>query len=211
MLLQGQQKTSFEKIFRGSEASVILCPTPFEILSRMMSNVSTQPLPRPFPSIGNWCSQPAVPVSLHGRCNASVCYSPKTLASGHRTFGRFTSDADSLAAAVLNQVSSEDAEAPESWEGALFRWLRDSDRRDDEVTILPSEWRGIESAVEQVFLAGKARVFCLCCNRTFERNASRLELRSPMTGQGHRYLCPRGHLLLETAAQDYVALASIAA
>jgi hypothetical protein len=115
---------------------------------------------------------------------------------------------------VLNQVPPDEAESPESWEGSLYRWLRDCDRHDDEVTSLPMEWRGIETAVEQAFLAGEARVFCLCCNRGYQRPQTRFEHGlSANLRTANRYLCPTGHLLLETPSAEGHAsgVASIAA
>lgn len=161
---------------------------------------TTDVSPPALPSVvSDWAVEPGEPVRLQERCTRRVCYAQKSAPSGEKTSGHFSMDAVALADAVWRQIAQPEADEPHPSDLALHRWLADHDGHDDQVTALPAEWRGIESAIEQLFAEGCARVFCTCCNRNFRRWEVRFE-RSPRLTAAvpHRYFCPDGHLLFGT-------------
>ena len=139
----------------------------------------------------------AEPNELRGRCSNRVCYAPMTSATGERAYGYFVANSDALAEAVFNQVPIPERESQDSWEELFYRWLRDCNRHDQELTMLSHEWQGVETAVEHAFLRGRAHVFCLGCNRIYWQPQVHHARQSLPGFRGtQRYECPHGHMLL---------------
>ncbi len=149
---------------------------------------------------------------LQGRATARVCYAPKTTPSGERAFGHFTLDASALAEAVGRTIAPHafDPDTAPSADLTLHRWLNDHDSADaapeEPPATLPPAWPGLAHVVETLLDSAHARIFCTCCNRNLAAPAVRRSptpLRAAVVAT--RYLCPRGHLLLDTPATQILA------
>jgi hypothetical protein len=149
---------------------------------------------------------------LQGRATARVCYAPKTTPSGERAFGHFTLDATALAEAVGRTIAPHafDPDSAPSADLTLHRWLSDHDSADaapeEPPAALPPTWPGLAPIIEALLDSAHTRIFCTCCNRNLAAPAVR-RTRAPRhaTSVATRYLCPRGHLLLDTPATQILA------
>ena len=141
-------------------------------------------------------------------CTGRLCYAQRTAPTGERAFGHFIVEAHVLADAVWRQIDSPllDDTGPE--DVALHRWLRNPERVDDQPEMLPSQSGEWDNLIGQLFSDGRARAFCVCCNRNIARHEVRqARPHANAVVRSTRYLCPEGHLLLGVAASGAMTLA----
>ena len=134
---------------------------------------------------------------LPENCTGRLCYTQHTAPTGERAFGHFIVEAQVLAEVILHQIDSPLLDDPGPDDIALHRWLRNPERGDEQPEMLPPLPGELDHAIGQLFKEGRARAFCVCCNR----NVARHEVRQAGPhALPTRYLCPAGHLLLKVAA-----------
>jgi hypothetical protein len=134
---------------------------------------------------------------LPDRCGTRLCYAQRTAPTGERAFGHFIVETRVLAAVVREHIDAPVLADTQPADIALHRWLANPERDDDQPTLLPAAAGDLEVTIEHLFAAGRARVFCSCCNRNVPRAQVACE-RPPQLTANHaaRYFCPEGHLLL---------------
>lgn len=131
------------------------------------------------------------------RCAERLCYAQRTSPGGERTFGHFIVEARVLAEAIWQQIDAPLLDETHPADVALHRWLRNPEREDGEPTMLPTSRREFQSTIEQLFIEGRARAFCACCNRNVARREVIVDRAGQLTPRGAtRYFCADGHLLL---------------
>ena len=130
-------------------------------------------------------------------CTGRLCYAQRTVPTGERVYGHFIVEARVLAAAIWQQIDSPLLDEPGPDNFALHRWLLNPERVDDQPEMLPQNSSELDHTIGQLFAQGRARAFCVCCNRNVARHEVRhVGSRELKTRRATRYLCPEEHLLL---------------
>ncbi len=132
-------------------------------------------------------------------CTGRLCYAQRIAPTGERAYGHFIVEAQVLADAVWQHIDSPLLDDTGPDDVALHRWLRNPERVDDQPEMLPSLPGELDTIIGQLFTEGRARAFCVCCNRNVAGHEVRRSRSHPLSSarQATRYRCSEGHLLLD--------------